>query len=214
MLSDNGEIKHNNQSALGQEQDNNNNEVNNNNKPKIQQDKIIIMPAWYDIHYEEMATISITDIADNCFVPHDSLKIIESLFTHCLFCETTRTYEIEIFKGDCYSNSGTNRQNIIICSDCIREYDRLIGYPSRLVVADQVEDAEDEIIAACQAAATKTPIASIPLLDFYKIATQAFENNRNVENILTTILVTSIKIIENFGLFAILCSKRLVSKIT
>jgi hypothetical protein len=64
------------------------------------------MSAWYNIHYKEMATISITDIADNCFVPHDSLKTIESIFTRCLFCESTRDYDNEIYQGLCYSNSG------------------------------------------------------------------------------------------------------------
>lgn len=57
----------------------------------------------------------------------------------------------------------------------------MIGYPSRLVVADKVMSAEDEIIAACEAAASKTPIDSIPLLDFYRITRQAFETNRDVE---------------------------------
>ena len=74
-----------------------------------------------------------------------------------------------------------NKQDITICADCLKEFNRLIGYPSRLVVADKVTSAEDEIIAACEATASKTTIDSIPLLDFYRIATQAFETNRDVE---------------------------------
>jgi hypothetical protein len=81
---------------------------------------------WYNIHYKEMATISLTDIADQCFIPHTYLKTIESIYTRCLFCESTRDYETEIYQGLCYSNNGMNKQDITICADCLTQSSGLL----------------------------------------------------------------------------------------
>lgn len=125
---------------------------------------------------------NIVTLTKSCFISHDSLKPIYAPFHYCEFCgkNSTGSYLLE---GECYCEAGITKQKVTICSRCTNEYDMLSNYLPHLVTADRFDNAEDIIIAACEAAVVTAAESksSIGSLDFYDTVREAYQENKDVQ---------------------------------
>lgn len=139
--------------------------------------------------------VNIKILAKNCLIPHSSLKPIHAPFNRCMLCMRIRG-DGDFLLGECYSQMGTVKQDIILCSNCLLQYEQFSNYLPKLVVFDKVLDklerVENSVMNACRAAAiaaassvvkSESSLSSESLnLDFYDIVGEAFHSNPDVQS--------------------------------
>lgn len=114
-------------------------------------------------------------LARNYWIPDSTVKKVDfPPFKRCILCTRMRD-DNDFVSGESYGQMGKIKQFIILCRNCYEEYKRLSNHTPKLVTADRVTTAEDQIIKSCESIVSKS--SSPDNLDFYDVMKNIFNSN-------------------------------------